>query len=158
MRPETGSRMSLESGSRCWRPSKSNMPNSEPATASVEALPTRPRFQLSSMKRSAKGKRSSLLYGGRQARLHEFFSGTIVSLKRSERAAPAAETAPYKGWAVLMRSLKGRRLPAPFQGATQSIGRETRGDAPGWSPSALSAPGENVLDQTGVALFGVERS
>jgi len=39
-----------------------------------------------------------------------------------------------------LSALKGRRVPAPFQGALQSRVTETRGVAPGWSPSALSAP------------------
>jgi len=37
-------------------------------------------------------------------------------------------------------ALKGRRVPAPFQGVLQPREAETRGGAPGWSASALSAP------------------
>jgi len=36
-------------------------------------------------------------------------------------------------------------LPAPFQGATQSMGSETQGVALGLHPAALSAP-EDVLE------------
>jgi hypothetical protein len=39
-----------------------------------------------------------------------------------------------------MPALKGRGIPAPLQGAPQSIDSETQGVAPGWHPPALSAP------------------
>jgi|GEM_PF-6367740 len=52
-----------------------------------------------------------------------------------------------------LSALKGRRALAPFQGAPQSRILETRGVAPGWSPSTLSAP-KNFKGESG----GWERS
>jgi len=42
----------------------------------------------------------------------------------------------------LSSALKGRRIPAPSQGAPRRIDSETQGVALGWHPAALSAPGD----------------
>jgi hypothetical protein len=42
-------------------------------------------------------------------------------------------------------ALKGRMLPAPFQGGPHYIHPETQGVALGWLPAALSAPEDGEL-------------
>ena len=66
------------------------------------------------------------------------------------RANGAKVTSPEQRPRVahgLSSALKGRRNPAPLQGALPMRDSETRGDAPGWSPTALSAPDDFELNE-----------
>jgi|SRR5665213_2103012 len=75
----------------------------------------------------------------------------VVSRQRREGRQPGAT--PRESWLAAISALKGRRSPAPLQGANHLPRAETQGVALGWLPMALSAPEGVVFFEAPIECF-----